>query len=172
MDREFSLQELIGLLCRTGADPVLQAALGIDEARLKRLRQEAARDTSANTSHKRFGIATAFGTSKMSPSIRCPPGIKHEVRLDTIFLYRQGKDRFRQYADSLPFDIQFGMSLSILKERLGQPLDERGGEVSPYLGILPKRLKYDTGDCFVWFEFDSEEKVEMVVLVGYCYRSG
>ena len=169
MDRALSLQELTRLLCRTGADQVLQAAFGIDEERVKRMRRDAAKDTTANTSHKKFGIATGFGTSKMSPSIPCPAGVKYEVRLDSIFLYRKGKDRFSQYTGSLPFGIQFGTPLAELKERLGQPLDERGGEVSPYLGVLPIRLKYDTGDCFVWFEFDNEEKVEMVTLVGYCY---
>lgn len=169
MDRTIGLPEFINLLCRTGGDPVLQSALQINQAQLIRLRQLAAKETTATTSYPKFGIATAFGTSKMSASIICPPEVRYEIRLDTIFLYTQGKDRFKQYTGSLPFGMQFGTSLAEIRDRLGKPLDERGGEFSHALGILPKRLKYDAGKCFVWFEFDSDEKVEMVCLVGYCY---
>lgn len=169
MANSFDLPVLIDLLCRTGSDPVLQDLLEIDEPRLKRLRQVAARDTASSRSFPKLGVEFAFGTSKMSPSIPTPQGVKYEIRLDTVFLFQKVKGRPNQYQGDLPAGLTFGLSFDDVQKLLGEPVERRDFRTYREPDFISKRLKYDSGEYWYWCEFDQSDLLYLVALVGYCY---
>lgn len=169
MVNSFELPVLIDLLCRTGSDPVLQDLLEIDEPRLKRLRQEAARDTVSHRSFPKLGVGFVFGTSKMSPSIPSTQGVKYEIRLDGVFLYQKVKGRPNQYQGDLPNDLIFGLGFDAVQKLLGEPVERRDFRAYSEPNFISKRLKYDSGKYWYWCEFDQNDLLYRVALVGYCY---
>jgi hypothetical protein len=168
--RDFSLPRLTEALCRPGDDPLLRSVLEIDDAKLHRLRLEAARLTSAYVSFKPYGVSFVFASTLFDSLSSEIQKTKKEVVMETIFLYQKGKDRYSEYKWDLPIGLRFGDTETETITRLGGPVDRGGGEYVAGLGNLPNWLKYDFGTCWVRPEFGKEGKLDQVVLQGYCYR--
>lgn len=168
--RDFSLLRLTENLCRAGDDPVLKSLLELDDAKLHRLRLEAARLTSAYVSFKSDGVSFAFASSLFDSLSSEEQKTKKEVVMETIFLYQKGKDRYSQYKWDLPLGLRFGNTEQETITRLGDPVDRDEGAYIAGLGKLPNWLKYDMGTCWVRPEFGRDGKLDQVILQGYCYR--
>ncbi len=79
--------------------------------------------------------------------------------------HREGHEGYRAYTGRLPSGVALNDSQQEIRRKLGQPFDTGGGGVSSVLKRpLPRWIKYIIGQVVIHFQFDSDDKVEMITL--------
>jgi hypothetical protein len=90
------------------------------------------------------------------------PNVLHFV---AFHLHARGHEGYQQYKGDLPGGVAFGDSADDVLSKLGEPVAAGGGGMSKVLKRrLPRWLRYDLVECLMSFQFDDEDKVEMVTV--------
>ena len=75
------------------------------------------------------------------------------LRIDTIFLYAEGRDGYRQYSGQLPHGLRFDFDQQASRSVLGQPGASGGGDEIPVYGVAAPWDTYNHPTHSVHVEF-------------------
>jgi hypothetical protein len=87
-------------------------------------------------------------------------------RIESIFLYAEGRDGYRQYRGNMPHGLAFDVDREASRRMLGQPSDTGGGEAVPLYGTAAPWDLYSYPTYSIHIEFGARGQCPSLVTLS------